>query len=169
MALRLTIEQLNAYNDRSRKPAKDKVVMADAYTSNARGWYEFDGGKRYYLKSLWEINYAHYLEFLRKAKNILDWEYEPRIFNFPKDSYKAGPFAYKPDFFITNKNDQEWHEVKGWMNGSSKSKLKRFAKHFPDEKLTVIDSAWFKANGKHLRKLVPGWQSLEQATARSRP
>lgn len=138
-----------------------RVVMTDAYRSKKKGWREFSGDKKYYLKSLSEINYAHYLEYLKHTKNIKDWVYEPRLFEFPKDDYKTGPFAYKPDFLVTFHNGQtEWHEVKGWLNGSSKKKLKRFAIHFPKEKLILIGPEWFSKHTKTYRTLIPYWESL---------
>lgn len=137
-----------------------KNLVSTAYRSNKQG-YRTIGGKTYYFKSLWEIQYAQTLEWLKKAKNIKDWEYEPLTFSFPKEKYKASPFYYKPDFkVIENNNTHTWHEVKGYMNASSKAKIKRFKKHYPEEKLIIIDSKWFRANRKkNLHKII-GWESL---------
>lgn len=164
MVLRLTDKQFQALSGK-RPPAPanrtPKGSPTDAYRSNKKGWREFSGEKRYYLKSLWEINYAHYLEFLKKNGTIQEWEYEPEFFEFPKENYRTGPFYYKPDFRITNKNGTtEWHEVKGWMNNSSKKKIKRFHTHYPKEELHIIGKKWFQQNGKKLRQLIPAWESL---------
>ena len=140
---------------------KQKTHIAGAYKSNVKGWRTIND-KRYYFKSLWEINYARYLEFSKQNKNILDWLYEPQLFRFPKDAYDAGPFLYKPDFkVITTDFKHTWHEVKGWMSPDSKKKTKRFRKHFPEETLIIIDKEWFSAaSKKRLKDLVPGWEAL---------
>ena len=87
------------------------------------------GGKRAdldntYFRSSWEANVARYYTY----KNI-KWEYEPKRFIF-KD-IKKGNISYMPDFYLPETD--EWIEVKGWMDAQSKTKLKRFAKFFPDE------------------------------------
>ncbi len=119
-----------------------------------QGWHEI-GGKRHYYKSRWEVNYACYLEFLKKANEIVEWEYEPETFWF--EGIKRGTCSYKPDFKVTWKDGHtDWHEVKGWMDPRSKTKIKRMAKYHPTVKLLVIDSAWFKAH-KNLNGFIPGW------------
>lgn len=141
-----------------------KVVITDGYTSNFRGWVTI-GGKRCHFKSLSEVNYAYYLEWLKSKKQILDWEYEPETFVFPKDDYKTGPFYYKPDFkVLISKKKKEWHEVKGHMNPASRKKIKRFNKHHGKREgnIVLIDATWFSSVGKTLSSLVPGWQSLKQ-------
>ena len=137
---------------------KGTSLGVDSYKSNVRGWRTI-GGTRYYFRSLYEINYAHVLEFLKRHNKIKDWVYEPTTFKYPKDAYNTGPFFYKPDFLVTFPNNTtEWHEVKGWMNPSSKKKLKRFLKHYPDETLKVIDGDWFKKYAKHFKPLIPHWE-----------
>lgn len=139
---------------------KSKTKSKRPPRSNVRGERTI-GGKTYKLKSLYEINYCHYLEFLKQNKEIKDWEYEPRVFSFPKDAYRASPFYYCPDFKVTTKTGKETYtEVKGWMCPESKKKIKRFRKHYPDLPLTVVDSAWFNSTGKQLKAIIPGWESL---------
>ena len=149
----------------SSTPKSAGVTMPDAYRSKVQGWRTI-GGKKCYFKSLYEINYAHYLQFLKANKQIIDWEYEPKdgMFAFPRDKYKTGPFAYRPDFRVQfTPGYSEWHEVKGWMNPSSKKKLKRFATHFPKEKMVVIDKDWFKEAAKKIKPFIPDWESLPKS------
>jgi len=40
--------------------------------------------------------------------------------------------------------------VKGYYDAKSLTKIKRFRKYFPTEKLRLIDAKWFKANSKKL-------------------
>ncbi len=118
------------------------------------GWRAIGGN--YYFRSRWEANYARYLEWLRQIGVVTRWEYESETFWFEK--IKRGVRSYKPDFKITwHDGKVEYHEVKGWMDPRSKTKLKRMAKYYPEITMRVIDAQWFKAN-KNLRGIVPGWE-----------
>lgn len=161
-----TEEQFLAFANKL-KPKKEKknIVIAGGYQSHARGWRTIGGKKKYY-KSLWEMNYAYYLEWQKQQKQIYDWEYEPSecLFRFPTEKYKAAPFYYKPDFRVyKTKTNFRWHEVKGVLNPKSKKKIKRFEKHFPEEgKIILIDSSWFKDANKKIGKIIPGWMTYGQ-------
>lgn len=148
-------------------PTKKKVVIAGGYTAHVKGWRTI-GGKKRYFKSLWEMNYAYYLEWLKKRGEILDWDYEPKLFRFPTDAYKAGPFYYRPDFYvIVTKKLRQWHEVKGVLNAKSKKKIKRFEKHHPQEgKIVLIDSKWFRQANKAFPGVIPGWETLTERRKR---
>lgn len=99
-------------------------------------WAEI-GGKRFYARSSWEINHANWLESLKKNKSIIDWEHEPETFWFT--GIKRGAMSYLPDFKITLNDDSvEFHEIKGWMDSRSKTKIKRFRKQFSQHKLKVF-------------------------------
>jgi hypothetical protein len=127
----------------------------NSYSKCKRGWYD-DGIKRYYMRSSWELNYACYLNFLVKQKEIKEWEYEVDTFRF--DGIKQGIVSYKPDFKVFNNNDSfEYHEVKGWMDSKSKTKIKRMAKYHPDVKLIIIGAKEYKSIARsHL--LFEGWK-----------
>ena len=99
------------------------------YNHIRRGYYNING-KEIFLRSKWEANYALYLDFLIKQKQIKKWEYEAETFMF--EEIKLGVRSYTPDFkIINNDNSQEYHEVKGWMDPKSKTKIKRMAKYYP--------------------------------------
>lgn len=118
------------------------------------GWFEKDG-KLIYMRSLWEINYAHYLNFLVKHKNIIKWEYEPDVFWF--HGIKRGTNNYKPDFKIYNNDGTiEYHEVKGYMDAKSRTKIRRMAMHHPKVRLIVVDEEGYKAITK-VRAMIPNW------------
>jgi hypothetical protein len=121
------------------------------------GWREI-GGKRKYFRSKWEANYARYLEFLKTNKQIKDWEHEARVFWF--EGIKRGCVSFLPDFQIEeNSGELTYHEVKGWMDERSKTKIKRMSIYFPQVKLTVIDAAWFKSNNRTLMSIIYGWET----------
>ena len=116
-----------------------------------RGQYLI-GDKEYYFRSLWEANYALYLEFLKKNGEIKDWKYEVKWFEFPE--IKHGATRYLPDFQVTNNDESvEYHEVKGRLTGRAKTQLKRMAKYYPEVKLVVVDAEQMKALNKYKKLL----------------
>ena len=128
------------------------------------GWRVMDDGQRLYFRSRWEYNYGVYLQFLVRQKQIHSWTHEPKIFWF--EAIKRGCRSYLPDFCVVNLDgSEEYHEVKGWMDSRSKTKLRRMAKYHPTVKLLVIDGTWFKVNGPRLSWL-PGWESSQSKRRR---
>lgn len=122
-----------------------------------QGWREI-AGRRIYFRSRWEFNYGLYLEFIRKNALISAWEHEPETFWF--DKIKRGCRSYLPDFKVTLPNGKiEFHEVKGWMDDRSKTKIKRMAKYHPSIVLRIIDGSWFRDNKRKLAGLIPEWES----------
>lgn len=119
------------------------------------GWHTI-GTKTSYFRSKAEYRFACYLEWRKTIQNILDWAYEPKTFWF--EGIKRGCVSYKPDFLVIELDGRHhWVEVKGYMDAKSKTKIKRFAKYFPQEKLEVVTSSWFTRNKSKLKGLVPGW------------
>ncbi len=108
------------------------------------------------FRSAWEANYARYLNLLLDNRQILAWEYEPKRFYFP---IRRGTISYLPDFMITlNSADIEWHEVKGYMDQKSRTRLKRFAKYYPDEKLVLIDKSVYTDIAAAWASKIDGWE-----------
>lgn len=129
---------------------------------NSGGYSRSRGGKRddlggVYFRSAWEANYARYLNFLVAKGEILGWEFEPKTFEFTK--IKRGTRAYTPDFRVDLVGGgHEWHEVKGWMDHKSKTRIARFARYFPSEKLVVVDQSWFRSAAKTIARMIPNWE-----------
>jgi hypothetical protein len=120
------------------------------------GW-RIIGGKRNYYRSRWEANYSRYLEWLKKVGEIVEWEHEPHTFWF--EGIKRGCVSYLPDFGVHNKNGAiEFHEVKGWFDHKSKTKIKRMAKYYPDIKLIVIAKKEYNAISQKVACLIQGWE-----------
>ena len=110
-----------------------------------------------YVRSAWEANYARYLNFLVKIKDIKKWQYEPDTFIF--EAIKRGTRSYMPDFKVFNNDDSiEYHEVKGWMDSKSITRAKRMTKYYPLIKIKLIDKVWFKANKANLSSIIIGWE-----------
>lgn len=104
-----------------------------------KGWYT-SRGRKYYLKSSWELKYAEYLDKLLESGIIASWEYEPDTFWFEK--IKRGVRSYTPDFKVEYLNGKvEYHEVKGYLDSKSKTKLNRMRIYHPDIEMKLIDRA----------------------------
>lgn len=142
--------KLSTLNSRKRKPMteehknklSDKLVgimpknsNVNQYTKYLRGTYNINGVDIFF-RSKWEANYALYLDFLIKQKQIVKWEFEPQIFYF--ESIKRGCRSYTPDFKVYLKDRYEWHEVKGYMDDKSKTKLNRMRIYYPEETIKII-------------------------------
>jgi hypothetical protein len=96
------------------------------------------GGKKHYFRSWWEVDYACYLNILRKYKRIKEWEYEPQTFWFEK--IKRGTRSYLPDFRITDQDGSQYFvEVKGYYDKKSLTKLRRMKKYYPEVKLLMVN------------------------------
>lgn len=121
------------------------------YGNTTRGWFDINGRKMFF-RSKWEVNYALYLDWLVKQNEIQKWEYEVDVFIFEK--IKFGTRSYKPDFKIFNNNGTiEYHEIKGWMDNRSKTKIKRMRIYYPKIKLIVIEKVGYNDLVKKVGRL----------------
>lgn len=152
-------KKLSMLNRRSRKPMteshKQKISnklagrtpknnsTPNKYGHIKSGKYDING-KIIFFRSKWEANYALYLDFLVKQKEIEKWEYEADTFIF--HMITLGTRSYKPDFKIFQ-NDKKivYHEVKGYMDKISKIKLKRMKKYYPEIPIILIDAKVYKS------------------------
>ena len=99
-------------------------------------WAEVNG-KLSYFRSNMEYYYARYLEKLKAEGIIKDFAHEPRCFWF--ENIKRGVRSYLPDFRVDLADGSYYFvEVKGFMDSKSKTKIKRFRKYYPNERLEVI-------------------------------
>lgn len=131
-----------------------------AIKSSVYKGYRIIGAQRQiiYAKSLWEANYAKYLQWLQDQNKISFWMYEPKIFYF--EGIKRGCTNYKPDFLISELGGYQYYvEVKGYMDAKSATKIKRFRKYFPEDEIRIVDAKWFKENAPILKNVVPFWES----------
>lgn len=110
-----------------------------------------------FFRSSWEANYARYLNWLIGIGEIQSWAYETETYEFV--GIKRGTRFYTPDFIIINKlGDTERHELKGYMDQRSRTKLARMAKYYPDIKITLIDKKQYYALAKQVSKCIPNWE-----------
>lgn len=114
------------------------------------------GGKRkdlnnIYFRSSWEANIARYYNYIG-----IKWEYEPKTFIF--NNVTRGSVSYTPDFYLIE--EDKWIEIKGWMDGKSKTKLKRFKKYYPEEyaKLELIQEKEYNEIKNKVSMFIKNWE-----------
>ena len=94
-------------------------------------------GRTIKFRSKLEAKWSRYLDLLVRCGEIKRYEYEPCYFEFLE--VKFGIRRYMPDFRVIEKNgDVTWHELKGYLDPKSITKIRRFAKFYPDETLHLI-------------------------------
>lgn len=86
------------------------------------------------VRSSWEANFVRVLKIYK-----IEFDFEPTVFSFP---VKKGTKGYTPDFLLKRNND--WVEIKGYLDDKSKIKLKRFKRYYPAEfnNLTCVISRY---------------------------
>lgn len=104
-----------------------------------------------YFRSAWEANLARYYNFIG-----IKWEYEPKTFIF--ENVTRGSVSYTPDFYLPD--EDKWIEVKGWMDSKSKTKLKRFARQYPEEykKLELIQQKEYNEIKRKMSGYIKNWE-----------
>lgn len=114
------------------------------------------GGKRkdlnnIYFRSAWEANIARYYNFVGT-----EWQFEPKTFIF--QNITRGSVSYTPDFYLPR--EDKWVEVKGWMDGKSKTKLKRFKQQYPEEykKLELIQRKEYNEIKRKVAPYIKEWE-----------
>ena len=115
------------------------------------------GKQRVYFRSRWEANYARYLEILKNDGHILDWQYEPHRFVFPRN--RSGVRSYAPDFKIIYDADYyEWMELKGWRKDKDVHKEELMDLHHPSEVILYIDKAGYNDLQDSCAHRIPDWE-----------
>lgn len=139
------------------KIERGNLVLPRLKTTWKGGWREIGGVNKYY-RSRWEANYARFLNWLKHQGKIKDWKHEPKTFWF--EGIKRGCVSYLPDFWVEELDGTDsFHEVKGWMDDRSKTKIKRMAKYYPNVKLIVVGSKEYKEIENSLSSLIEGWEA----------
>jgi len=148
-------------SDEYREQLSDRAI-ANNLAGNRSRYSRGKMGKRsdlggLYVRSSWEANYARYLNWLIDLGEIESWEYEPDTFWF--ENIKRGTRSYTPDFKVWSKDGTyEYHEVKGWMDQKSKTKLSRMRKYYPEEGIVVIGADVYKSIKRDISKLIRNWE-----------
>lgn len=139
-----------------KKILKNMKRNSRQYRNKCGWWIDKESGKKYWMRSQWEANYAYYLQTLKRYNYIKDWSYEEDVFWF--DNIKRGVRSYKPDFKIYFNDRIEYREVKGYMDNKSKTKLRRMSIYYPNVVINVVDSkAYHKIRKKS--QYINGWDT----------
>lgn len=89
------------------------------------------------------------------------YRYEGRRWEFPEHrgatSFYVADVEVWPGFIVPSR-PYEVHELKGYMDGASKTKLRRMALHHPEVPLELITSPRFDALTARAESTVPGWE-----------
>lgn len=101
-----------------------------------------------HFRSAWERNYARYLNYLVSKGHYKSWAFEPETFWF--EGIRRGTTSYKPDFrVVKNDGSIQFHEIKGWFDSKSKTKLKRMKKYHPTVVIILVDGPAYKSIAKY--------------------
>lgn len=153
---------------RGRYVATHPEMFPQTRTRRGRGGRRDDLGGRYF-RSAWEANYARYLNWLVARGEVREWSYEPETFEFP---IKRGSRFYTPDFRVTERDGLvRYHEVKGWMDPRSATKLRRMARYHPGVPMVLVDKEAYRAIASSVSGMVPSWEggTLRTLAARKAP
>ena len=146
-----TDEYRQMLSDRAKDQHKNGMLNEN-YSRAKMGRYDING-KEIFFRSSWEANYALYLDFLIKQGQVKSWEFEADTFWF--EAIRRGVRSYKPDFkVVTDTGRVEYHEVKGYMDQKSKTKISRMAKYHPDIRLIVIDQEAYRDISSKIGKML---------------
>lgn len=101
-----------------------------------KGWHII-GNRKYFFRSKLEYRWAQYLELLKRAGEVLYWDYEAVKFEFEK--IRSGTVFYTPDFRVKYADETViWQELKGHLTSKDVTKFKRMAKYYPEETLILV-------------------------------
>lgn len=115
---------------------------------------------------MWEANWARYLNWLVQQRAIREWEYEPETFWFER--IKRGTRSYTPDFRVTENDGRIiYHEIKGYLDRESRTKLSRMAIYHPSVCVRVIDQVDYRRAARTLSRLIPGWETQARVSQRT--
>ncbi len=125
---------------------KKKYAKGNAYQHTKTGARTDLGGV--VVRSAWEANILRSLNLYK-----ISWQFEPTEFIFPPKPPKNHTSMYIPDIYLPDFD--EYIEVKGYLDGRGRNKLRKFKKYYPDDfaRLTVIISRSNKANNFFFQKL----------------
>lgn len=163
---RIPVDEFNTWWQQAQKG----IVRATKRTGkrNCNQGRREDLGHR--CRSSMEANWERYLRFLGYQQWTSKEEdppvegkwyrYEGNRWDFPQKT-KNG--KYIPDYEVwpglfDTSLPYEVHEVKGWMDGDSKTKLNRMGKYYPEVPLVVVTKAVMKRHTKGCKHLIPHWE-----------
>jgi hypothetical protein len=111
-----------------------------------------------YFRSMWESNWARYLNWLIHHRAIQSWRYEARTFEF--HTIRRGVRFYTPDFEVLENDGQVvYDEIKGYMDPKSRVQLKRMGLYYPQVRIRVIGKVEYSSIARQMKRVIPGWET----------
>ncbi len=105
-----------------------------------RGWYRRSDGRTVPFASKFERGWMEFLDLLLAGGELQAWDYEPQEFWF--EAIKRGVRSYRPDFRLIYRGGAVvWQETKGHLDARSVTKIRRFCKYYPGERLELVMQA----------------------------
>lgn len=115
------------------------------------GWYDFDNGKRYYMRSGFEARWGKYLDFLVKVGEVTCWQYEAESFIISTN--KGNTKTYIPDFGVEYKdNGYVFHETKGELTQKDVTKFRKMSREHPGIKIILVMQRMPKGRSKSAKR-----------------
>lgn len=94
------------------------------------------------FRSKWEHNLSLVLDYMVDKGILISWQYEPKTYFFAHwygTLLRPGPMTYLPDFYCKWADGHEnYVEVKGYSQGTDRTKLRRFIKHYNTHPLILV-------------------------------
>lgn len=149
------------YRERAAAAQSARMIARSASQTYSRGKH----GKRkdlnnIYFRSMWEANYARYLNIINEFGYIKSWSYENKIFPLYADHM---PRTYCPDFeVVLSDNSIEFHEVKGFMDERSLIKLTAMEALHPEVCVRVIGKTEYLEVQKEWSAMIPEWETYDR-------
>ena len=119
----------------------EKMKMNNRRYIRPRDWQKAGSGM-----NKTEARYAEQLELLKKAGEILDWQYEAVKFKLAPNTY------YTPDFMVVKQDMIIFVEVKGYLREDANVKFKAVADKFP----------WFKWEMIRWKNKATGFETIKE-------
>lgn len=68
--------------------------------------------------------------------------------------------SYTPDFKVVELDQTvKYHEIKGWFDSASKTRLKRMAKYYPEIVVVVVGQKEYNALAKSVSGFIANWET----------
>ena len=138
----------------ARYCSRDCYLLSDSFRAHghARGGKRDDLGGTYF-RSSWEANYARILNLLMEQHSVAHWEFEPDIFELDGEKYL-------PDFKVFEDDGSfAYHEVKGYMDKTSKRKLTKMGEEHPDISVILIDAGKYGELEQAYAPIIDSWEA----------
>ena len=141
-----------------KRAVGQEVPKQYKFVDHHRGWRKING-RRIYFPNRTEANYFRYLLWQKEHGLVMDFEYQPKPFDFVPFGVVRGITSYRPDFRVVDREGKEYFvETKGYVQKDLKTKLNRMRKFYPLVEVRVVLYRDYKDVEGEVANLVPEWE-----------